>query len=69
MAHSRSFSRDPPWAAGHDWATTGRGAFCGSRMVQRFGDVGFGLEVGETGMAEYDPRTSPFGWHIIKRIE
>jgi len=38
-------------------------------MVQAFGDVGFGLEVGEIGMAPYDAKKSPFGWHIIKRIK
>jgi hypothetical protein len=38
-------------------------------MVPAFGDVGFPLEVGEVGMAAYDPQASPFGWHIIKRIE
>jgi hypothetical protein len=37
-------------------------------MVPAFGDVGFSLEVGEIGMAPYDERKSPFGWHIIKRI-
>lgn len=39
------------------------------RMVKGFGDVGFSLEVGAIGMAAYDPATSPFGWHIIKRLE
>jgi hypothetical protein len=38
-------------------------------MVQAFGDVGFPLEVGGIGMAEYDPQKSKYGWHIIKRIE
>lgn len=40
-----------------------------SGMVAAFGDVGFPLQVGKVGMANYDPKTSPFGWHIIKRIE
>jgi len=40
-----------------------------SRMVNAFGDVGFPLEVGEIGMANYDPNTSKYGWHIIKRIK
>ena len=35
----------------------------------RFGDVGFELEVGEIGMADYDPEKSQYGWHIIKRLE
>ena len=37
-------------------------------MVSAFGDTGFPLEVGEIGMAEYDPQSSKYGWHIIKRI-
>lgn len=40
-----------------------------SRMVNAFGDVGFPLEVGEIGMANYDSNTSKYGWHIIKRIK
>ncbi len=39
-----------------------------SRMISAFGDVGFPLEVGEIGMADYDLTTSKYGWHIIKRI-
>lgn len=38
-------------------------------MVQGFGDVGFRLKVGEVGVAPYDPKTSPYGWHIIKRLK
>ncbi len=38
-------------------------------MVAAFGDVGFGLDVGEIGMAPYDAKKSPFGWHIIKRLK
>jgi len=38
-------------------------------MVPAFGDVGFSLEVGEVGLAEYDARKSPYGWHIIKRLK
>jgi hypothetical protein len=38
-------------------------------MVAAFGDVGFNLEVGEIDMAPFDPKKSPFGWHIIKRIK
>jgi PPIC-type PPIASE domain/BNR/Asp-box repeat len=39
-----------------------------SMMVKSFGDVSFSLEVGEIGVAEYDPDHSKYGWHIIKRI-
>lgn len=38
-------------------------------MVAAFGDVGFPLEVGGVGLAEYDPQKSKYGWHIIKRVE
>lgn len=37
-------------------------------MVPAFGDVGFGLQIGEVGLAEYDEAKSPFGWHVIKRL-
>lgn len=37
-------------------------------MVPAFGNVGFTLQPGEIGIADYDPTTSPFGWHIIKRL-
>lgn len=40
-----------------------------SGMVPAFGDVGFSLAVGEIGMAVYDPGRSPYGWHIIKRLQ
>ena len=38
-------------------------------MVRAFGDIGFSLEVGGVGLAVYDPATSKYGWHIIKRLE
>jgi len=40
-----------------------------ARMVKGFGDVSFGLKVGEIGMVVYDPAASKYGWHIIKRLE
>jgi len=40
-----------------------------SGMVKSFGDVSFGLSVNGIGLAVYDPRTSKYGWHIIKRLE
>jgi PPIC-type PPIASE domain len=49
--------------------TPGNGEFSRERMVPAFGNVGFSLAPGEIGMAEYDPASSPFGWHIIKRLE
>ena len=38
-------------------------------MVSGFGDVAFRLEVGEVGLAKYNSVTSPYGWHVIKRLE
>lgn len=38
-------------------------------LVPAFGQIGFSLKVGDIGMAEYNPESSPFGWHIIKRIK
>ncbi len=45
-----------------------QGEFSRSAMVKAFGDVSFGLEVGEIGLAMYSPAESKYGWHIIKRI-
>lgn len=38
-------------------------------MVWSFGEVSFGLPVGGIGLAAYDPQSSKYGWHIIKRLE
>ena len=38
-------------------------------MVWSFGEVSFGLPVGGIGLAVYDPKSSKYGWHIIKRLE
>ena len=46
-----------------------QGEMARHRMVKSFGDVSFGLEVGEVGMAAYHPMRSKFGWHIIKRLK
>ena len=45
------------------------GAAPRSGMVRAFGDVAFSLTVGEVGMASYSAGSSPYGWHIIKRLE
>ena len=51
----------PPDAAKGEYSRTG--------MVPAFGDVGFKLAVGAIGVADYDPRTSPYGYHVIKRLQ
>lgn len=38
-------------------------------MVKSFGDVSFSLDVGEIGLAEYHATRSPYGWHVILRLE
>ena len=48
---------------------TAKQEFSWTRMVKAFGDVSFGLEVGGVGLAVYDPATSKYGWHIVKRLE
>lgn len=39
------------------------------QMVPAFGNVGFKLKLNEIGVADYDARTSPYGYHVIKRVE
>lgn len=38
------------------------------KMVPAFGNTGFPLQVGEYGLAVFDRKDSPYGWHIVKRI-
>lgn len=45
------------------------GEYKREQMVPAFGNVGFAISPGNIDIAEYDPRTSPFGWHIIKRLK
>lgn len=40
-----------------------------SRMVKGFGDTSWKLKVGDVGVAGYSETDSPFGFHIIKRLE
>ena len=60
--------------AGGSYAMANRGMNPGEatpreNMVKGFGDVSFTLEVGEVGVAEFDPSTSKWGYHIIKRVK
>ena len=48
----------------------GPGEFARNGMVPAFGNVGWKLsKVGDVSVAGHDARNSPFGWHIIKRVE
>ncbi|HLQ66124.1 MAG TPA: peptidylprolyl isomerase [Candidatus Limnocylindrales bacterium] len=44
------------------------GEFSRDQMVPAFGNVGFAINVGEIGIADYDATKSPYGWHVIKRL-
>ncbi|HEX9305010.1 MAG TPA: peptidylprolyl isomerase [Thermoanaerobaculia bacterium] len=57
------------YALANSGVTPGEGEFSRDRMVPAFGEVGFSLARGEIGIAEYDPVKSPYGWHVIKRLE
>ena len=46
-----------------------RGATTRDQVVAKFGDLSFRLEVGEIGLASHHAALSPFGWHVIKRLE
>lgn len=45
------------------------GEFQREGMVPAFGNVGFNLSVGNIDIAEYDAAASPYGWHVIKRLQ
>jgi len=45
------------------------GEYQRTQMVAAFGDTGFPLNVGEVGIADQHPQKSPYGWHIVKRVE
>lgn len=56
------------YALANRMVTPNPGEFARERMIPAFGDVGFPLQIGEVGMAQYEPARSPYGWHIIKRV-
>jgi hypothetical protein len=53
----------------NDGAPAARGTRKRRDMVAAFGDVAFELEVGEAGLAKYHAGNSPYGWHVILRLE
>lgn len=62
----------PPGIYGMTMVGTGdssKNLYARSGMVAAFGNVGWRLKVGEFGVAPFDPKTSPYGWHIIKRTK
>jgi hypothetical protein len=68
----RTYTDDRPpgiYGLANSGVTPGEGEFSRDRMVPAFGEVGFSLAPGEIGIAEYDAVKSPYGWHVIKRLE
>ena len=57
------------YAMSNNGVTAAKGEYPRGRMVGAFGNVGFVLEVGEIGIADFSEAASPYGWHIVKRIE
>ena len=47
----------------------GQGEYPRDQMVPAFGNVGFAISPGNIGIADYDAQTSPYGYHIIKRLK
>jgi hypothetical protein len=39
------------------------------RMARGFATCAFSLAVGEIGFVEHDPFASPYGWHVVKRLQ
>lgn len=47
----------------------GQGEYPRDQMVPAFGNVGFAISPGNIGIADFDAKTSPYGFHIIKRLK
>jgi len=47
----------------------GKGEVSRDRLVPAFGDAAFRLAPGEVALVPYDRKSSPYGWHVITRIE
>ncbi len=64
---------DDQWPGIYGLANTGitpaQGEFTRDGMVKGFSDIAFSLSPGNIDVAVYDPKTSPYGWHIIKRLK
>ena len=45
-----------------------KGEYGRGEMVKGCSDTAFGLSVGNVGISNPDPSSSPFGWHLIKRL-
>jgi parvulin-like peptidyl-prolyl isomerase len=57
------------YSLANNGVTPAQGEYPRNRMVAAFGDTGFPLKVGEVGIADYDTKKSPYGWHVVKRLK
>ena len=55
--------------ANNDIEPTSTQEYPRGEMVKGFGDAAFELKMGDVGIANYEEKASPFGWHIIKRVQ
>ena len=46
-----------------------RGGRTRDDVVPKFGDLSFRLEIDEVGLVSHHAALSPYGWHVIKRLE
>jgi hypothetical protein len=64
---------DDQWPGTYGMSNKGvapaQGEYPREGMVPAFGNVGFKLAVGDIGVADFDPQTSPYGYHVIKRVK
>jgi len=58
-----------PYVMVNDGVQYAAGEIPRANAARGLGDLVFFLKVGEIGLVEYDPKTSEYGWHIVKRIE
>lgn len=69
---AKQFSSDPGGGR-YTLVNTGLAAKSGeiprAQFIKPFVDVAFKLKVGESGIVEYHKDNSPYGWHVIKRLE
>ncbi len=59
----------PGWIAMANRGVDAMGGMSRDDMVPGFGDASFSLEVGEFVLVPWHGRKSPYGWHIITRLE
>lgn len=70
LAVMKEMSDDPGPGVYTMWLHAPQGeGYPRGQMAPAFGDTGWRLAPGEIGVAAWDATKSPFGWHVIKRVE